>query len=808
MGFGLALSNTLSALRANQQALALVSQNLANANVEGYTRLEVKQVSQVVNNSVAGVDVRDSKRSVDEYINAAYVRQQTGLSYDQTIKEAYDRLELYFGQPGKENSINTQIDNFFATITDLAASPDQQYLRSAAMQQAQLLADKFSELSSNLHSARFDIDQEISRTVIGLSGKIDSLGKVNDAIRDVGLLGGDKNYLFDKRDGLVKEMRQIADVQFIYDDDGRVSVNLSRAQLLAPDAKFSVSYTPAPTLQLFKDGLPTKEIVITQLDSEGKLTDSTSILVSASDADIQENYLESGKLKALIDLRDEKFPVILDQLDNLAYTFMSTFNEIQNSGSGFPPKSKLTGTTEVTLNSEFYFSGQARIAIINKNGTPAEDPYDSDLGQIPLTLDLSRLNGGSGDGTAKVSDIINEINSYFGPPSTYRANIEPLQDIKLVAVSPTKDAGNNLQFDLEFTNLEDKDSTVKIDITGVDVDGAARAYGTFSQFTAEPGLTQRTHDGTDNNDYLDIDFTAEAAGTSHDIKVAIRVTTTDENGLVTVRDESITYSITIPAPTANIKNTRFPPTAIQGGDGELQQVQDNSRFMTARLVDADGNTLSDTAEYGFLQLESAKGIWGIAIDQLDSQEDGAVDGSTEATNRGISHFFGLNNFFVGGETLEGAALNMDIREEYKGDASSIATGQLTISSQPTDSDSLPVWTYEIGKGSSQIARRIANMQLQAVAFAAAGGLPETTLTFGNYSAEILGDYALKANTAQDNLDKSQTLADGLKARKDAVGGVNIDEELANTVVFQNSYSAAARMINVMNSLMESLLQSF
>ncbi|MCU0481918.1 MAG: hypothetical protein MUE54_12025, partial [Anaerolineae bacterium] len=46
------------------------------------------------------------------------------------------------------------------------------------------------------------------------------------------------------------------------------------------------------------------------------------------------------------------------------------------------------------------------------------------------------------------------------------------------------------------------------------------------------------------------------------------------------------------------------------------------------------------------------------------------------------------------------------------------------------------------------------------------------------------------------------LRDAYQQRIDATSGVNIDEELANTVLFQNNYQASARMITVVNELME------
>ena len=42
---------------------------------------------------------------------------------------------------------------------------------------------------------------------------------------------------------------------------------------------------------------------------------------------------------------------------------------------------------------------------------------------------------------------------------------------------------------------------------------------------------------------------------------------------------------------------------------------------------------------------------------------------------------------------------------------------------------------------------------------------------------------------------AQTLLDGYNQRSDSISGVNLDEELANTIIYQNAYSASASNYN-------------
>jgi flagellar hook-associated protein 1 FlgK len=87
------------------------------------------------------------------------------------------------------------------------------------------------------------------------------------------------------------------------------------------------------------------------------------------------------------------------------------------------------------------------------------------------------------------------------------------------------------------------------------------------------------------------------------------------------------------------------------------------------------------------------------------------------------------------------------------------------------------------------------------------------VSVGNRSPARLQD-ALNGTIAQISLradivqrqfqDSSSRLSDAVK-RRDAVSGVNVDEELASLVIFQNSYAASARVISTTQQMYDTLL---
>ncbi|WP_228275231.1 flagellar hook-associated protein FlgK [Stakelama tenebrarum] len=80
-----------------------------------------------------------------------------------------------------------------------------------------------------------------------------------------------------------------------------------------------------------------------------------------------------------------------------------------------------------------------------------------------------------------------------------------------------------------------------------------------------------------------------------------------------------------------------------------------------------------------------------------------------------------------------------------------------------------------------------------------------TATLQRFSSLLLGKAGLQASQAEDSLaDASARRADATN-RRDAYSGVNIDEELAQMVVLQNSYAASARVMSTASEMYDTLI---
>jgi len=87
----------------------------------------------------------------------------------------------------------------------------------------------------------------------------------------------------------------------------------------------------------------------------------------------------------------------------------------------------------------------------------------------------------------------------------------------------------------------------------------------------------------------------------------------------------------------------------------------------------------------------------------------------------------------------------------------------------------------------------------------AGEIPGRTRTLGGFVSEVLGNIGAMADRASGGEETGRALLQEIDARRENISGVNLDEELANLVIFQNSYNAAARVLSSVQDLFDSLL---
>lgn len=200
---------------------------------------------------------------------------------------------------------------------------------------------------------------------------------------------------------------------------------------------------------------------------------------------------------------------------------------------------------------------------------------------------------------------------------------------------------------------------------------------------------------------------------------------------------------------------------------------------------------------------------GPAADMGDATVTFDVDGDGATEDYlGFSNFFGLNDLFET-PTLSGAGMAMANQHSDLGISSTIQVRQSLIEdpsylSRGKLRGTAPDLT--LGSGDNEIAQQLAAVFGENFSYASiADGPSAVSTTFSGYAGVMLSFNASQTNAADSTLQYQTFFYEDLRNKFQSDAGVNLDEELANMMIYQNAYTASARLIQAVDQLLDTLL---
>jgi flagellar hook-associated protein FlgK len=459
MSLELAINNALTGLNVNQRALSVVSQNIANANTDGYTRKTLDQSAIYIGKEQLGSGVRidDIVRKVDTYLQRSTRTQTSVASRTNVIDEYMARVQTLLGQPGEVNTLDEFMTTFFNSMQALAETPERISFREIAVDSGETLAREISSLALSMEDLRQQADDDIAESVQYLNQYLASLDKVNVAITNAAVLGNPISGLQDEQDILIQKIAEIIEVKvLVQPTTNEVYLYTANGVALLDEAAYELEYSKPYSIEAFIEGEELRPINVYRLDASGNRINPPETLVTGGESANVTTSLQQGRLKGLLELRDKDLPAMLEQLDQMAAVLRDSMNAIHNAGSSFPGANSYTGTREVRSSDVYDWEGEIRIAALDKAGKPIPSPYNNEAnsgGVRPLLLDFAALDSGNGVGRPSVQTIIDEINNHFNPPTT-KVELGNLNNIQLVAnTDRLPNSGLNFDFDFDLENI-------------------------------------------------------------------------------------------------------------------------------------------------------------------------------------------------------------------------------------------------------------------------------------------------------------------------------------------------------------------
>jgi flagellar hook-associated protein 1 len=85
------------------------------------------------------------------------------------------------------------------------------------------------------------------------------------------------------------------------------------------------------------------------------------------------------------------------------------------------------------------------------------------------------------------------------------------------------------------------------------------------------------------------------------------------------------------------------------------------------------------------------------------------------------------------------------------------------------------------------------------------GTTANPASIGNQYSQFVASLGVDSNTAQGESTNQQVLLNQLQQQRDSVSGVSIDEETTNLIQYQRAYEAAAHVVTVIDSMLDTLI---
>ena len=334
------LSIGTSALRATQAAIATTSNNISNVNTDGYSRQRVDQATYPANfdgthYTGSGVNITGVDRVYNGFLanqvrtyTASQQQQQTYLDYAKQVDDMLGSSSL---------SLDSGMSDFFNSVQQVANDPTSIASRQVMLTQGQSLANKFNTINSQLNNLSSQIDDSINTTVKNINTISKGIADLNQQIVAQTTEGGAKpNDLLDKRDLLINQLSKYVSVNTLQQSDGSTNVFIGNGQAL---------------------------VVGTATNNLSTITDTSSdparlnIGFGPSNTDVTKQ-ISGGSLGGAITMRNEIIDTAKSQLDKLANSVVTAFNNVQNNGydlngnagaNFFDPTGTTAGTIKVNL---------------------------------------------------------------------------------------------------------------------------------------------------------------------------------------------------------------------------------------------------------------------------------------------------------------------------------------------------------------------------------------------------------------------------------------------------------------------------
>lgn len=380
-------------LMAQQSGMSTAGHNIANIDNENFSRQRVDLDPQHPFRSRfgAGVDIHQVERITDRFLTKRLIAEQSRGGNAEIRENGLRRLEALFAEVegfGLRNALN----EFWAAWGRLATQPEAEIFRQDLIASGQRLATRINGLNRDFRQMRKELNGRIAERVERANQLAGQIAGLNKRIQQTDRGRGEANDLRDEREGALKELSKLIQINWFESEDKMVKVSIGNGFPLVTGRR-------ANSVEASFDNDEIGFFSLRGIDPKGISRDLTP-------------HIQAGELKEFVVLRDKIVVGLIERLDELASELAFRINRLHNSGTGL-------NATYDRLTSSFALKPDAITQPL---------PFLKDgllsihlVGQNNAYLETYQVELRAGEDT--VQDVVNRINATVANPDLLRAAV-------------------------------------------------------------------------------------------------------------------------------------------------------------------------------------------------------------------------------------------------------------------------------------------------------------------------------------------------------------------------------------------------
>src|SRR3569833_1893471 len=338
----LGLFNTLQmgarALQANQLAVEVTGQNLANSSNAAYSRQQVTLATSTSIDTPLGMQgtgvTATSIQQVRDAMLDGQMRDESSVggywtSNQSALEDAQAQLGQFLNSSGTTGSdaqgLSDQLNGLFTSLQGLATSPTSIPARQNVINQAQALASGLNNASQQLSSLNGALNTSVTDNVTKANQLLTQIATLSDQISKATASGGTANDLMDSREQALENLAGLVNIQTTTNANNTIDVSVSGTQLISGSKSLD-------SLQAYDSG--NGQMLVRTATGGTPLA------------------LTGGSIQGTIDARDGALKTLRDGLDTLASSLITQVNGAYSGGydlNGGTGTALFTGTDASTI---------------------------------------------------------------------------------------------------------------------------------------------------------------------------------------------------------------------------------------------------------------------------------------------------------------------------------------------------------------------------------------------------------------------------------------------------------------------------